>query len=74
MSTAISRNIKRMVDERGQSLTDFAFDARVAYSRLHSIVSGKTPSPRIDTLSKIATALDVTVDDLIRDTGERESS
>lgn len=57
--------IKQKIHDEGISLYKLSADSGVAYSTLHDIVNGKAKSPRIDTLTKIANALGVKIENLI---------
>ena len=70
----LSENLKKAIEERQTTISELSFDSRVTYPRIASILSGKTKNPRVETITKLADALGVTVDELIRDPGERESS
>lgn len=61
----IAKNIKRL--KGSLSYVKLAEKARVPYNTLEKIIFTKeTKEPKISTLSKIAAALGVSVDDLIR--------
>lgn len=63
---SIAQNIKQK--RKGQSLSQDKLSklARVAYNTVVKIESGENPNPTIETLRKIAAALKVGVDDLIK--------
>ena len=64
--STISKNIKRARNKKGVSQDRLSKMADVAYNTIIKIESGIIQNPTIDTLSKIAKALDVKVDDLIK--------
>jgi len=63
---SIAQNIKRKRKELGLSQDKLSKLANVAYNTVVKIESGENPNPTIDTLRKIAKALNLGVDDLIR--------
>ena len=63
---AIARNIKKYRDRLGISQDKLSKLAGVTLHTLTKIEIGATPDPRIETLKKIARALGVGVDDLIK--------
>jgi len=65
-TTTIAKNIKKYRKEKGLSQDKLARLADVAHATIIKIESGGIQSPTIDTVQKIAKALGVTVDDLIK--------
>ena len=65
MST-IGKNIKRYRQDKGLSQDKLSKLADVTYNTIIKIESGANINPTIETLSKIAKALNVGVDDLIK--------
>lgn len=63
--SAIADNIKRLRDEHNLSQRALAEKSDVAYDTLIKIESGANTNPTIETIGKIARALEVGVDDLI---------
>lgn len=63
---AISNNIKKYRQELGISQDRLSKAADVTYNTIIKIESGGSQNPTIDTLSKIAKALGVSVDELIK--------
>lgn len=63
----IAKNIKKYRNERGFSQEGLAQAAGITYSSLSKIEAGYVPDPRVMTVKKIAIALEVTVDDLLRE-------
>ena len=62
----ISKNIKRLRENKGLSQEKLARMADVANNTIIKIESGKNDNPTLDTLKKIAKALDISVDELIQ--------
>lgn len=61
----IANNLKKIRAEKGYSLEKVARLADLSLSTVVKIEDGTNQNPTIDTLSKIAKALEVGVDDLI---------
>ena len=70
MSTSqnLDKNIKRLREARGLSQEKLARLADVANNTLIKMESGENKNPTLETLRKVAKALDVSVDDLINGT------
>ncbi len=67
MSNNISINLKRLRGEKGLSLEKIARLADLSLNTIVKIENGVNKNPTIETLTKIAKALDVGVDDLIKE-------
>ena len=65
--TALSYNIKKYRDKKSISQDKLSKLAGVTLHTITKIESGATVDPRIETIKKIAGALDIKVDELIRD-------
>ena len=63
---SIAGNLKRIRAEKGYSLEKVARLADLSLSTVVKVEDGTNQNPTIDTLSKIAKALEVRVDDLIQ--------
>jgi transcriptional regulator with XRE-family HTH domain len=63
MST-ISKNLRKMREAKGLSQEKLARMADVVNNTIIKIEAGKNQNPTLDTLKKIAKALEVTIDDL----------
>ena len=63
----LAENIKRYRKESNLSQDDLARKAGVTYSTLSKIEAGYNQNPRVDTVRKIAVALGVTIDDLMKE-------
>ncbi len=61
----VARNMKKYRMEQGISQDKLSKLADVTFHTIAKIESGATPNPGIETVSKIAKALDVTVNDLL---------
>jgi transcriptional regulator with XRE-family HTH domain len=64
-NSKISLNIKKLRSEKGYSLEKVARLADLSLNTVIRIESGVNKNPTIETLTKIAKALNVGVDDLI---------
>ena len=64
--STISKNIKKYRLIKGVSQDKLSKLAGVALYTITKIESGATPDPRIETVQKIASALSVGVDDLLK--------
>jgi transcriptional regulator with XRE-family HTH domain len=58
-------NIRKLRREKGLSQDKLSKLADVAFHTISKIEAGDTPNPTIETLVKIADALEVTVNDLL---------
>lgn len=63
----LSENLKKAIEDRQTTISELSFDSRVTYPRISGILTGKTKNPRIETVAKLADALGITVDDLLRE-------
>ena len=61
----IADNVRKARKKAGLSQDKLAREAGVAYNTVVKIESGENPNPTIDTLKKIASALEVDTGDLI---------
>ena len=64
--STIAKNIRSHRKEKGFSQDRLSKEADVAYNTIVKIESGVNPNPTIETLTKIAKALEVGVDDLLK--------
>lgn len=62
----ISVNIKKYRNKLGISQDTLSKKADLAFHTVAKIEAGATPDPRIETVKKIANALGVMIDDLIK--------
>jgi len=63
----LGNNIKKLMDEQEISQFRLSLAAEVPQSRISNILSGRVKNPRVATVSRLAKALGVTVDDLLSD-------
>ena len=63
---SIANNLKKIRAEKGYSLERVARLADLSLNTIIKIENGANQNPTIDTLSKIAKALEIGVDDLIQ--------
>jgi len=62
----LANNIKKLREAKGLSQEKLARLADVANNTLIKMESGENQNPTLDTLKKVAKALDASVDDLIK--------
>jgi len=62
----LSKNIKRLREAKGLSQEKLARLADVANNTLIKMETGENKNPTLETLKKVAQALEVSVDDLIK--------
>lgn len=62
----IGENIKKYRQKLGISQDVLSKRANLAFHTIAKIEAGSTPDPRIETVKKIADALDVSLDDLMK--------
>jgi len=65
-NTSLAKNIKRLREKKGLSQEKLARLADVANNTIIKMESGENKNPTLDTLKKIARALEVGVDNLIK--------
>jgi len=65
-TSSIAQNIKNIRKKQGLSQDKLSKLAEVAYNTIVKIESGENSNPTIETLRKIAIALNVGVNDLIK--------
>jgi len=66
MSNKISENLKKLRRRKGYSLEKVARLANLSLNTIVKIENGVNKNPTIETLTRIAKALEVGVDDLIK--------
>jgi len=64
--STIAKNIKRLRKQRGLSQDKLSKLVDISHNRIIKIESEAIPSPTMDTAQKIAKALDVSLDDLMK--------
>ena len=65
MGTAIEKNVQRLIDERGWTIYRLSKVSNVSLTALYRLGS-KKQRPSAETLVKLADALGVKVDELVR--------
>ena len=65
-TSKIANNIRKIRQEKGISQDRLSKLADLSLNTVVNVESGANPNPTIETLSKIATALGVGIDDLIK--------
>ena len=66
MSNNISGNLRKLRSKKGYSLEKIARFADLSLNTIVKVENGVNQNPTIETLTKIAKALEVGVDDLIK--------
>jgi len=62
----ISENIKRLRAKLGLTQDDLAKEADIKYTTLMKVESGTVNKPSVQTMAKIAKALGVSIEDLLK--------
>jgi transcriptional regulator with XRE-family HTH domain len=62
----IAKNIKKYREKKGISQDKLSKLAGITLHTITKIESGATPDPRIETVKKIADALGISIDDLLK--------
>jgi transcriptional regulator with XRE-family HTH domain len=70
MFTNIGEKIQKIRNDKKLTQEELAKKADISYTTLIKIEQGKVENPTIKTLKKIASALEVSVDDLIKNVKE----
>lgn len=65
--STISKNIRLHRKEKGFSQDRLSKEAGVAYNTIVKIESGENPNPTVDTLERIAKALNVSIEKLFKE-------
>lgn len=73
MQTALAKNMKAVMAEKGIRNTDLFMQTGVPFSRIGDILRGKTLNPQVNTVVKLAAGLGVTVDELMREDYQQEA-
>lgn len=63
---SLAKNLKRLREKKGLSQDRLAKLADVANNTIIKIEQGENINPTLDTLKKVAKALEVSIDDLIK--------
>ena len=62
-----ARNIQALIEKRGLPPVGLAREANLNRTGVFDILKGRVKNPRLDTMEKIATAIGVTVQELLTD-------
>ena len=65
MSSSILENIKKIRNKKGWSQGKLARESGISYQTLIKIEQNRVKNPKLQTLIKIANALEVTLDELV---------
>jgi len=63
----IAKSIRRYRKEQGFSQDKLSKEAEVAYNTIVKIESGENPNPTVETLERIAKALDISIEKLFKE-------
>ncbi len=66
MANKVSENIRKLRQKKGMTQDRLSKEANLALNTIVKIETGENPNPTLETLEKIATALEVPVSDLFR--------
>ncbi len=62
----LAKNLKKIRNEKKKSKSVLVGETKLDYHTISKIENGTTPDPRINTVIKIAKALEISLDDLIK--------
>jgi transcriptional regulator with XRE-family HTH domain len=66
VDSKISGNIKKLLKKNGLSKSDLVRETGLDYHTIAKIARGVTPDPRVHTVEKLANALGVTINQLLK--------
>ncbi|MCA9361564.1 helix-turn-helix transcriptional regulator [Candidatus Kaiserbacteria bacterium] len=66
LDSKIGANIKELLKKTGRSKSDLVRDTGLDYHTISKIERGVTPDPRVHTVEKIADALGVSINQLLK--------
>jgi len=66
MANSVSKNIRRIRQEKGMSQDRLSKKADLALNTIVKVETGENPNPTVKTLKKIAKALDIPIGDLFK--------
>ncbi|MBD7909982.1 helix-turn-helix domain-containing protein [Clostridium cibarium] len=66
--------IMKTLERQGISMHELSNKCKVPYSTLHDILNGKAKNPRIDTVSKIAEGLNISIYEILNKEAMDEES
>lgn len=61
----IGEKVKKLLQDKDMTQEELARKADIPYATLLKIVNGSVQNPTVNTMQKLAAALDVSVDDLL---------
>ena len=61
----LSENIKKLREKKGWTQQDLAYHTKLSYNTISKIEQGASQKPIMQTLIKLADALNVSLDDLV---------
>jgi transcriptional regulator with XRE-family HTH domain len=67
MANSVSKNIRRIRQEKGMSQDRLSKKADLALNTIVKVETGENPNPTVETLKKIAKALGIPVSDLFKE-------
>lgn len=67
MVNSVSKNIRRIRQEKGMSQDRLSKKADLALNTIVKVETGENPNPTVETLKKIAKTLDIPVGDLFKE-------
>lgn len=67
MENSISKNIRRIRQQKGISQDRLSKKADLALNTIVKVETGENPNPTVETLKKIAKALGVSISDLFKE-------
>ena len=67
MANKISDNIRKLRQKKGMSQDRLSKKADLALNTIVKVETGENPNPTVETLKKIAKALDIPVGDLFKE-------
>ena len=67
MVNSVSKNIRRIRQEKGMSQDRLSKKADLALNTIVKVETGENPNPTVETLKKIAKALGIPVSDLFKE-------
>lgn len=73
MNSNLTANLRYFLDHRDISMNELSRKAGLGQTGIFDILNGRTQSPRLATLEKIAEALGTTVTDLLQDNRRAEA-
>jgi len=68
-----AQKVRQIINERGMTIADLSFDSRVQEATIRKILD-ENRNPRLDTAKKIADGLGVTLDSLVSQKEQSQSS